>query len=126
MSKDRSTKKLSVERWQHLQNLPVHFPEPSEPASTPESGPPEHTEVVASDGYPHLRVWMRDRDLPFKPVFDQGDVAMVIGKSDKTVRSRTRKRQIPFHCWPWGEVYYTAQDLEDLLASCEPGREGVK
>ncbi len=126
MSKDRSTKRPSVERWQHLQNLPVHFPEPSEPASAPEFRASEHTAVVSSNEYPLLRVWLRDRDLPFKPVFDQGDVAMVIGKSDKTVRSRTRKRQIPFHRWPWGEVYYTAQDLEDLLASCEPGRGGVK
>jgi len=87
--------------------------------------PCEHATALASDSYPLLRVWLRDRGLSFNPIYSQSDVAMIIGKSDKTVRSRTRKKQIRFHCWPWDEVYYTAQDLEDLLSSCESGKKGI-
>lgn len=129
MKNDRSTKKRPIKRWEHFQDLPVQFPAPLGPGPTQESRPPtptEHTDALASDGYPMLRVWLRDRGLSFKPTYSQCDVAMIIGKTDKTVRSRTRKKQIPFHCWPWGEMYYTPQDLEDLLSSCEPGKRGVK
>lgn len=124
-TKPGKNRKLS--RAERMRDLQIRFPEPKEPAPpATDAGQPEETVNVTTENYPRLRVWLRDRDLSFKPSFDQGDVALVICKSDKTVRSRTRKRQIPCHCWPWGEVYYTAQDLENLLASCESGRTGVK
>jgi hypothetical protein len=128
MKKDRSNKKTPVKRWEHFRELRVHFPEPPEPVQEQGTRPPEPyapTVAITSGSYPMLRIWLRDRGLPFKPTYGQGAVAMIIGKSDKTVRSRTKRGQMPFHCWPWGEVYYTAQDLEDLLTGWQPGKERV-
>jgi hypothetical protein len=127
MGEHSGNKSKKTSRWERLRNLDVSFPEPEKPTlPAPVSRQPVQINDTAMETYPLLRVWLRDRNLQFKPVFGQRDVAEVIDKCDKTVRARTRKGQIPCHRWPWGEVYYTPQDIEDLLAGSEPTQKGAK
>lgn len=117
--KERGTRKPNPKRSMHPQELSFEFPEPTQ-SSMPSMDPYriESGAGSATTDYPSLRRWLHERGIQFKPVFAQGDVAGIIGKTSRTVREWTRKSLMPCHYWPSGEVYYTAEDLENLLADC--------
>ncbi|MFP5210288.1 MAG: hypothetical protein ACLGRW_13445 [Acidobacteriota bacterium] len=111
-------------RAERLQGYSPIFPEVEQPAPplVPEQldqlqGP----SVAIPVDYPRLRTILRDRDLAFKPILGQRDVAGILGKSDKTVRAWTRMGKLPCCWWPSGDPYYTPRNLEDFLDRCERG-----
>jgi hypothetical protein len=108
-----------------MQGITPTFPVTAPPIALPpdlavmESEPREETPSAISVGYPRLRTILRDRGLAFKPIFGQRDVAEILGKSDKTVRAWTRMGKIPCCYWPFGDPYFTPQNIEDFLSQCE-------
>lgn len=122
-----NTKPNKNRKWsraERLQDYSPIFPEVKQPAPpmVPEQFDQlQEPHVTIPVDYPRLRAILRDRDLVFKPIFGQRDVAGILGKSDKTVRAWTRMGKLPCCWWPSEDPYYTPKNLEDFLARCERG-----
>jgi hypothetical protein len=118
MSTQTKRKHSQKPRWQEFQARTFMLPDADSATAAISKELPADKPCSETDplDYPHLRILLRDRELPFKPIFSQGDVAQIIGKSNRTVRNWISKNLTPFHVWPTGEPYFSPQDLEDLLA----------
>jgi hypothetical protein len=126
MTKDRATEKKTTERWERMRGLSVNFPKPTEsPSLAIDHESSEQAVSVGTPSYPVLRVWLHDRELPFKPIYSLGDVAVMVGKDVRTIRNWIVRWNAHCHYWPSGEPYFTPQDVEEILTwGCCVRREG--
>jgi len=108
-----------TKHWQTLKDRTIEFPAACE--TSPSNEPSKASPQLPQDDYPLLRATLRDSGLQFKPYFYLQDLALITGRSSKTLRDWIKKGQIPCHYWPSGSRYHTPHDLEDLLANT--GRE---
>lgn len=103
--------------WQSLKNRTIEFPDPAH--SSHVNDPLEEAPQLPRDDYPLLRATLRNSGFQFKPYFYLRDLALITGRSSKTLQGWIRKGQLPCHYWPSGSRYHTPQDLEDLLNSTQ-------
>jgi hypothetical protein len=124
MDENIPRKKPKSKRYERMKELEIQFPEPEPSSSLPETDAP--ADAVQGSGkeaepYPNLRIRLRDMDRTFQPDYRPAEVAGIIRKTDRTVRAWISKKLVAFHTWPSGERYFTAQDLEELLAGAVRG-----
>jgi hypothetical protein len=82
----------------------------------------EQTSPSIPSDYPRLRIALRDRGLPFQPAYNQKAAALIIGRTDRTVRDWANTNKIPCNHWPTGRPYFSPQNIEDYLVACERPR----
>lgn len=107
-------------RWKQMQHRSFVFPEAeSAPAISVDSSLEAQEADAGFVDYPRLRTLLRDKGLPFRATYEQTELAQVLGKTARAIRGWMSDGKMKFHRWPSRHPYYTAQDIEDLLAAGE-------
>ena len=114
----KTVKSSKKSRWSAFQGNEFILPDPESPPAAVVTKGLASTVVrpdASSGDYPQLRIRLRDREQDFQADFARRDVATLFGKSEKTINNWIARGQVSFHRWPSGELYFTPQDLEDII-----------